>query len=330
MSFRKYIFISLSLFAFAGIQRLEACDTCGCSFNAQRARAEAHASGPMLTTPTASTLGQGRASAGFMFEHQRYDKLGAAQAHALHHQGHDVHGKNHEEYYNINLGYGLLDSLDFYLSTPLVSKTSFEVHEHAALGRGERASGFGDMRLVAKYRFWSRGVDAALLLGLKAPTGKTSNKNQSGEKFEPELQPGSGGWDFNTGLAVSRSFRKRLSLASAFQYTYRGEGGQAFNPGDLFRYDLGVSYALKPLGTAPNLSLVLELHNQWASRDASRESDKVLDSGGTTVLLNPGLTAELTENLSAFCSMPVPVYQNLGGAHEELRYEVLAGATWTF
>ena len=92
----------------------------------------------------------------------------------------------------------------------------------------------------------------------------------------------------------------------------------------------GVAYALKPFGTHPNLSFVLELHNEWALRDQSREQGQVWDSGGTTILLSSGLFAELTPQFSAFWAMPVPVYQNLGGQHEELTYEVITGCSWHF
>jgi hypothetical protein len=76
--------------------------------------------------------------------------------------------------------------------------------------------------------------------------------------------------------------------------------------------------------------VVLELHHEWARRDSNREHDSVEDSGGTTILLSPGLSADLTPNLSAFWAMPIPIYQNLGGQHEELTYEVIAGLSWHF
>ena len=306
-----------------------ACDVCSIPFNARRSVGKS-AGGAMTTTPTATTLGKRHGAVGFLFEHQRYNSLPASDAHALHEAGRDIHGKNHEEVYNVSVGYGVLDNLDLFLITPLASRTSIQIEDEAHLGRGERASGFGDLRLVGKYRFWEAGVDAALILGLKAPTGETSDTDQSGKKFEPELQPGSGSWDFNTGLALSKSVGQHLGLASAFQYTYRGEGAQDLKFGDVFRYDVGASYALKPLGQHPNLSVVLELNNQWALRDHSRESDKVLDSGGTTILLSPGFSADLTPSLTAFWAMPIPIYQNLGGEHEELKYAIITGISWHF
>jgi hypothetical protein len=283
-------------------------------------------SGAMVNSPTANMLGKNRALAGFAFDYLRYNSIPAAEAHALHHNGHDVHGKNYETFYNIDFGYGISQDIDVYLSAPIVSKNSIDVHNHgAAQGRKASATGFGDMRLLGKYRFWKKGVEAALITAVKFPTGRTSAKRPNGNKFEIENQPGSGSWDGDFGIAVSRSFKKRFSAASSFLYHLKTPGGQDFNAGDVFQYNAGLSYALRELGNHPNLSLVLELNHRWALKDRSRIFSSVPDSGGTSIFITPGLQADLTRNFSAFCALALPVYQNLGGEHEETVIEVLAG-----
>jgi hypothetical protein len=176
-----------------------------------------------------------------------------------------------------------------------------------------------------QYRFWKRGVELAILAGVKFPTGRTNLKDRVGVKFETEQQPGSGSWDGDFGIAASRSFFKHLSVATSFQYTLRGYGAQNHKSGDVFRYNIGAAYALRRFGQYPNLSLIYELNHEWALRDRSREQKRVLDSGGTAVFGTPGVRAEFTKNISAFWGMPLPIYQNLGGEHEKLRYEIIAG-----
>ncbi len=329
MMFARQFSLWLAVCTLAAAQTASACDTCGCSINS-RGSASNQSSGAMVTTPTASSLGRGHGSIGFLFEHQRYNKIPALDAHMLHHQGHDVHGKNHEEIYTTSLGYGVTDRLDLFLTAPIVSRSSIQIEDHDALGRDERASGFGDMQLLGKYRFWDDGAQAAAVLGMKMPTGETSDLNKSDEKFGPELQPGTGGWDLVTGLALSRAIGDRWSFATGWGYTYRGEGAQDWKAGDVFRYNAGVSYLLGAPGRWPNASVSLELHTEWALRDHSREEKHAQDSGGTTVLLSPGVSANVTPSLTLFASLPVPIYQNLGGQHEELVYEVLSGAAWRF
>ena len=329
VSFISFMFAALML-CISRPTTMAACDTCGCSFNVRRTQGQG-SSGNMIITPTATTLGAGHASAGFLFEVQRVNSIPAEDAHALNDdEGHDVHGKSHEEYYNLSAGYGVLDNLDIFITAPIVSKTSIQIEDEGALGRKDTATGMGDLRVTGKYRFWTKGVDAALWVGVKAPTGATAKHNSSGEKFEPELQPGLGSWDLMTGVTASRGFADHLTVATSFQYVTRGEGAQEEKLGDVFHGNWGVSYALRPFGSHPNLSAVLELHNEWALRDHSRGQDRVWDSGGTTVLLSPGLSMEVTENISAFWAMPFPVYQNLGGQHEEVKYEIISGISWHF
>lgn len=281
---------------------------------------------PMLNSLSATTLGKHNTTAGFFFNHVNYDQIPVNEAHELHEEGRDIHGKKHEEFYNLHAGFGVTEDVDLFLITPIVSKASNQIEDHDALGRNERATGFGDMRLIGKYRFWKRGVEAAVSAGIKFPTGRTSDKDHSGAKFDPEQQPGSGSWDGEFGLAVSRSFKKRFSVSSDFQYFLRTEGGQQYEGGDIFRHDLGMAVSLFPLGSHPNAHFYVELNNEWARRDYHR-GRKNPDSGGTTISITPGVSLSLTKNISAFWAMPVPIYQNLGGSHEEVEYQILTGVT---
>jgi len=286
--------------------------------------------GTTITTPTGTTLGRGRIVASFSFAQQRYNAIPAGDAHALHHQGRHIHGKNHEETYALSVGAGLLSDLDVFATVPLVFRSSIQVDEHESLGRKERSEGLGDVRLLAKYRFWRRGADAALLVGVKAPTGGTEDVDRSGNLFESEQQPGTGSWDASAGVAVSKSLGAHAGVSTALQYVYNGKGAQDHSEGDVLRYDLAGSYAVRPVGEYPNASVLLELSNRWAGQDRSHSDPKVFDSGGTTILLGPGISIDMNERLSAFFSMPVPIYQNLGGEHEELKYELITGVSWTF
>lgn len=279
----------------------------------------------MLNSPTASTLGKNHASLGFVFQNLRFNPVPAGDAHDLHHRGRDIHGKNHEEFYMLQLGYGVLKNLDLFLSAPIVSKASIQVEGHQRLGNRENSEGFGDMRLLAKYRFWTSGLEAALLAAAKFPTGETSEKDGAGRKFEIENQAGSGSWDGEFGMAVSRNFWERLSLAQSFPYELKGKGGQEQKAGNVFRYNLGASVAVRKRGTYPNLRFITELNFEWAAKERSRTERRVFDSGRTTVFFTPGVFADCHPRFSAFWGMPIPISQNLGGEHEELKHEILTG-----
>ncbi len=329
MRFRSFLFFFtlLSMMFFNSLSAL-ACDTCGCAFNSDNSNGLT--SPTTVITPTAGTLGKGRGFLGFLADYAAYDEIPAVHGNKLTDAGHDIHDKRHEGFYVLAGGYGLTKNFDLSLSLPYVSCSSVQVEDVDNLGRGEHASAVGDLKLAGKYRFWSRGVSAALLFGVKVPTGKDSAKDKSGDKFGPELQPGSGSWDYNAGAAVSRGFGEHAALASAVQYTYRGEGAQEERLGGVFRHDLGISYAIKPLGQHPNVSFLLEVETQWLGKDRSRKNDKVLDSGGTAVFIGPGLSATLNQSVSAFVEVPIPVYQNPGGEHQKTRYEIISGVSRHF
>ncbi len=296
------------------------------SFDPNSDYEEGLSSGAMINSPTASTLGKNRSAAVFTFNQKRYHTLDARTAHNLHHRGHHVHGKNREEYYHTTLAYGVLDDFQIDLNVPVVSKLSIDIDSHSRLGSQDRATGFGDMRFGTKYRFWKEGVEAALITGIKFPSGVTSRRKENGDKFEIESQPGSGSWDADFGLALSRRFKDRISVAGSFQYFLRGRSKSQYY-GDVFRASAGTSVALRKLGNYPNLSLVTELKQEWARRDREPDGSKFMDGGGTSLWFSPGLQADLTEHMSAFFAMPILLYQNINGAHEELKWQILTGVS---
>jgi hypothetical protein len=81
------------------------------------------------------------------------------------------------------------------------------------------------------------------LVGVKTPTGTTDERDNEGELFETEFQPGSGSWDPLIGLAVTRGFG-RWSLDSNVLYSLATEGVQQTDLGDRFHYNGAISYRL--------------------------------------------------------------------------------------
>ena len=101
-----------------------------------------------------------------------------------------------------------------------------------------------------------------------------------------------------------------------------------FDGGDIFRYSIGAAASLRPYGKYPNANFHIELNNEWVRRDHER-GVKTFDSGGTTVSVTPGISFALNKHISAFSAIPVPIYQNLGGRHEEVEYQILTGINIT-
>lgn len=282
-------------------------------------------SGIMLNSPTAATLGMGQTSAGFHLRRDQYNTIPAENAHALHHDDRDVHGLNHEEFYLMTLGRGVTDDFDLALSIPIVSKTFGQIDDHDALGRKEHSDGLGDVRLTGKWRLLKSDWQLALLVGAKFPTGETSNRDKSNAKIETELQPGSGSWDGDFGVVLSRTLDKGWFFSTSFEYFLKGEGATDRKLGDVFRYSAGVSKAVNE-----HIHLVLETNVEWALKDRARNDDRVFDSGGTSIFLTPGIDIAVTDQWMVYVAAPVPVFQDLGGEHEEIKFSLLAGTSYRF
>jgi Putative MetA-pathway of phenol degradation len=111
--------------------------------------------------------------------------------------------------------------------------------------RGD-ASGIGDMTFFGQYRFYNdraARTEAAVLLGVKAPTGVTDRINNQGEPFDAEFQPGSGSWDGLFGLAYTKRFGQ-WSFDTNVLYMLVTNGVQDTDLGDRFLYNAAISYRL--------------------------------------------------------------------------------------
>lgn len=277
------------------------------------------------TTISGTPLGKGRAAAGFTIEHRAWDELGHRNAHELHEDGRHVHNFSHDEFYRFSAGYGLTDFLEVAGSLPIVDKTFLRV-EDGVVGQGDSSTGVGDLWLTAKSCVARRPANLAVLAGVKFPTGDTSERGFDGTKLGVEEVAGTGSFDYLLGLAVGKALG-RGSVGADLLYTIKTKGAQDQEFGDVVRADLSAAYAVRRPGLFPNVHLTAELNAHWMAQDRGR-SGKVFDSGGELLFLTPGLSLDLTPQTTVFGAVPLPVAQNWGGEHSEIRYEVVTGVSW--
>lgn len=320
--------------------------------------------GPIVTTP-AETLEKGQGSAAVVFEYVKFDALSDAQL-AVHGHPHSLDAILAP---SLVYAYGVADNLTLTLRLPFIRRTGIrEGHVHGGVPEihalGDSA-GVGDLSVAGLYRFFydrATQTQLALIAGLKLPTGDTSVRAASGERFEAEFQPGSGAWEGNVGLALT----KRLgawSFDANVLYVLATEGTQDTNLGDRFQYNVALSYRLtgalsRPAGRmhaglpepmyhggpkahshthadkeatspqGPALDLVLELNGEW--HDQQRIAGVTdANSGGTVVFLSPGLRLSY-EEWSGFVSFGVPIYGELNGLQAEPDWRVLTGMSVNF
>ncbi len=241
--------------------------------------------------------------------------------------GSDVHSVDSIRHTIFSMGYGLTGDLTVSLKIPYVvlnnireshSDEPDEIHVHGD------SEGIGDLTVFGQYRFiklYGLDVESSLVLGLRMPTGRTSVGDIDGEPFEAEFQPGGGAWGPIAGLAVTKRF-KALSLDADALYTFATKGTQKTDLGDLFNYDLAVSYTAlyKPI----ILDLIIEANGEWKQKQEI-DGEKDENSGGTVIFLSPGVRLSWSNNWTAYLSAGFPVVQDLNGDQNETDMRVLLG-----
>ncbi len=338
--------------------------------------------GPIVTIP-GTTLQKGASALYLTFEHLSFDELSDAVLEAAAARDAHAHSLATLESPALGYSYGLTDRLMVSVQLPYVIRTGIreashhhheeatgehshaeggetEEHEHTVgethhqspaesetVDRGD-TEGIGDLTLFGQYRFYDQdtGLQASLLTGIKTPTGETGERDDQGELFEAEFQPGSGSWDPLLGLALSKA-QGRWSVDGNVLYTIATEGTQHTDLGDRFHYNAAVTYrlvggdaetshamnhshhgqshhhdhALSPKGFI--IDAVLELNGEWqAKQNISGEADP--NSGGNIVFLSPGVRIA-SNRWSGFVSVGLPIINDLNGLQSEPTYRLFGG-----
>ncbi len=248
-----------------------------------------------ISTP--EITGKNRVSLGFLFEYRNWKHVDPQKAHELHEEDRDAHSRRYDLVYNAIFGYGITDNLSVTVQVPYVDIKTRQVEEEAFVGQHERSNDIGNIITFGKYRFYNKLFGATVILGIKAPTGKTDKRDKLGNRFEPEEQPGTGSQDYEFG--------------------------------DVVRANIEGAYTVKERGRYPGLELLAGVNAQFAEKD-HQNSDEIRDTGGTTVFFAPGLSSQITEDISSSVSVPLPILQNLGGDHQEVDYLVLFSIGYSF
>lgn len=258
----------------------------------------------------------------YLFENQVWKKMSASEAHSLHHNGHHLHVKTNEYFHHFTLGRKLSTDMTVYGEIPYVIRDSIEIHSHNRLGTDERSQGIGDLHLFGDYAFFKKENNKLHLVGgVKFPLGSTEELNSADEKFEAELQPGTGAFDYILG-GISEYKGERTKLIGNLAYVYKTEGTQDYRFGDVVSASIFADYRLNPDSQSWIAEAGLSGNVQYEQKHEEGNAE-VADSGGTTFLLGPTVSLKDGESLAFNSSIMFPVYQELGGVHQEVDF------TWT-
>lgn len=299
--------VILCVLIFVNARLSQACESCTVVFMGKKEKSS-------TTTP--------HVTAKVLYENQDWKEMPAEEAHELHHDGHHVHDKQHEEIIHTVLTAHINERLSVEADIPYVKRHYIEIDSHANLGKNETSQGLGDIVLTGDYRFINDDKKTVgVIAGLKLPSGETKENNSFNVLIEPELQPGTGSLDYIAGLSGSYH-PGSLDFSSTAIYIYRTEGEQDFRAGDLFSMTF---YGGKTFDIKDKLSLKtgLILNNQLEKKQ-NNAGGPVKDSGGYTMLVGPQLSVAY-DFASLEFSYLRPAIQNLGGVHQKLESGIWTG-----
>lgn len=306
-----------------------------------------------LTIISPETLRHRAAAGGFRLTLIKPEYRSDAELERL--AGQHIHAHGSDEVLNASLGfaYGVSDRLTVSVELPYVRRDNLRegAHFHVGgvvlnevVGLGNVA-GVGDLNLLAKYKALDHGTTAfALLGGAKLPTGSSHRRDDDGERFETEHQPGTGSIDpiggaaFGTNVGVLRFDASALYqiARNGAQQTRLGnrlQGGivlsHRFGPAEHshdeaeHHHDAGEPHLEHGIAEHSHVSWdgFVELTGEWEGRQ--KIADEVeLESGGKSVWLSPGARFTSAGGLSAAVAVGVPIWQRIRASHPENNYRL--------
>ncbi|MGR9114224.1 MAG: transporter [Gammaproteobacteria bacterium] len=247
----------------------------------------------------------------------------------------DLHSVDYLLGGSFRFAYGITDKLTIGFRLPFVYRDGIreiesgafhedgDFHAHEIFNHGS-SEGVGDMSFWGQYQLLNGGKQtAAILLGFKAPTGETNNTGAGYERLETHLQPGSGSWDGMFGLAYGYDFDVVKFNTSAV-YTLATKGSQDSDLGDTFNYNFAASLPVKYFTPCADCSwnFVLEANGEWRDHE-ERGHITIVNSGGHTVYISPGIRFISGQNWNVGASFGYPVITDWNGDQSEPDYRVM-------
>lgn len=213
---------------------------------------------------------------------------------------------------SMRLVYNLSQSLSFSAMAPVQFRRIRTISSRAA--SNETAGGIGDAELTAVWmhnivRNEGQFYNGGFSFGLKMPTGR--NKLQrAGERMDEHLQPGTGAWDWQIGLALARVTCSSVIFTSAY-YRINGTNNFHYHYGNAWLVNFGTQKDL-----ISRLTGSLQLNGRYSNRD---RDDQILanNTGGTLLYLSPGLHLNLAGSAGISMALQIPVYHKLFGNQKE-------------
>jgi hypothetical protein len=231
----------------------------------------------------------------------------------------------------VDLAYGLTDRVTIAAGLPILNDRFHEHYDDAdtpspTFTNQDGASGFGDVRLGARYAFIVKTKD--LLVGglaVKLPTGSYRLLDSEGAINEPTIQPGTGSTDLIASLYYAHQVvPMRVEYFLSGSHRRNQENSLDYIFGDESIVSAGVECA-----AGDRIAWSLQVNGRRTSRDTFLGGE-VPSTGSTNVNVTPGLRVKGGNGASIYGFVQFPVFEKVNETNLAPRYSLLLGASKTF
>ena len=202
-------------------------------------------------------------------------------------------------------------------------------------GRELSESGFGDVEASAKWRFFREvgpwfDRHAAVEVGVALPTGASDlpDDPEIPLSLAHRLGPGDGSTDAFIDLVFQQG-QRRFVWGADLLYRRNGEGEREYDFGDVVRLAVDAEYVLFPrVYRQPGNEVFVLLETFLVHRGDDEAAGRELPTGGTELLLAPGIQYVATERMLVSLSLQLPAWSDVDGL--ETDWDVLAELRYAF
>lgn len=303
-----------------GAQSALACSACGCNLNTDESTEGPQAGWSIderLDYVNQNSLWQGGGKAA---SNLRDPSIG---------DFHEVEKATKTFFYTTTLDYAAEDPWGVNVAIP----AQYRLHSTYNAGDGSwdksksSWNDLGDIRITGRYMGLTEDHDFGIQAGIKLPTGKTNEVfygATANQQVDRGLQPGTGSWDALLG------FIKNGQATPDIQWFMTGLWDKPLNSYANFRIGQTLTGTLGARYTGWQVivpQLQINAQNRW--RDTGTMSLRH-DSGGEIVNLSPGAFVNVSDAMSVYGFVQLPVYQRVGGLQLVPQYSASIGVRYHF
>jgi hypothetical protein len=189
----------------------------------------------------------------------------------------------------------------------------------------------GDMKVIGRYQGFTAKHNVGVLAGFKLATGSYTGTGNSSDPGNPGpvpidkgLQPGTGTTDVILGAYYNNSIARDWRYFTQVMYQAALYSTDSYRPGNSLNASVGVRYTGFDY-VVPQV----QLNFRDSARDSGANAD-IVSTGGTLLFVSPGLVVSVSDRVSMYAFLQVPVYQEVNGVQLAPRFIPSVGVRYSF